>query len=171
MDIDIADLLDFTWIIENEVAASRHPIKATYYDVSWEDVVMWLNKQGIQAIITLSAERPLEIEEIKVLDKFNVSYLFLPITDFSIPDDDSIVERFVSYTSKLRGEKKPFLVHCAAGCGRTGIMLMIYLMEKGMSLNDAFNYIIDRRFCVSMLQDNMLQWNYVNEYAIKKGKI
>jgi protein-tyrosine phosphatase len=46
------------------------------------------------------------------------------IVDFDIPTNDQIIE-ITDIIAKAREEKKAVLVHCLAGCGRTGLILAL----------------------------------------------
>ena len=162
----LQEILDFTWIIENEIAACAHPLRATNYGFDWEEIVKFFQEQKISAVITLAHEWPLSDDEIAVLKRHNIDYLFIPIRDFSIPRNDSLIDSFLNYTRKLRQEKKAFLVHCYAGCGRTGLMTMIYLMDKCMTLDEAFEFALEKKLFES--REDVIR--YLKKFYTKKVK-
>ncbi|NHJ39900.1 MAG: hypothetical protein FK731_07690 [Asgard group archaeon] len=77
---------------------------------------------GIQVIISLDEgikEHP-QYKEIK--QEFEHHDLF--IIDYEIPSHDQVRE-IIEIISKARERKKAVLIHCLAGCGRTGLILAL----------------------------------------------
>lgn len=77
---------------------------------------------GIQVIISLDEgikEHP-QYKEIK--QEFEHHDLF--IIDYEIPSQDQVRE-IIEIISKARERKKAVLIHCLAGCGRTGLILAL----------------------------------------------
>ncbi len=108
-------LWNFSWIRENVIAGSAGPV----IDKQFE----FLDDKGIEVIINLADIQYELSKELK--DKF---YLYnLSITDFSIPTELNVME-FWSICKKHMDLKNPIVVHCHAGCGRTGTMLAIWIL-------------------------------------------
>jgi atypical dual specificity phosphatase len=87
-----------------------------------EDDLLQIEQLGIDVIISLDEgirEHP-NYEEMKT--KFEHHELF--ITDFDVPTKE-LIEQFLEIISAAQKEKKKVLVHCIAGCGRTGTMLAL----------------------------------------------
>ncbi len=124
---------NFSWIIEDELAGMAKPS-------SLVSDFEFLKEQGINAIISLT-ETSLQKS---VVNEFGFEYLHLPIPDFSIPTLQQI-EKFISFTNKLKEEHKKVVVHCKSGIGRTGTMLAIYFVTRGYSAKDAISEVRSKR--------------------------
>lgn len=106
--------LDFYCFKENELYGSELP--KTQEDLDY------IKKQGIKVIISLE-ETINELAEHSTL-KTDFEHIELYITDYGVPQTEQI-EKFLEVFSKAKEEKKSVLVHCYAGCGRTGVMLAL----------------------------------------------
>ncbi|MDW3612192.1 MAG: dual specificity protein phosphatase family protein [Nitrososphaeraceae archaeon] len=127
---------NFSWVIDNKLAGSGTPMTSEQY--------RWLIKNNIKSIVTVR-EFPLpqkwlvdnEKEETIIND-----YKFVYVKDYGVPPLE-VLDNIVDYINiKITKEKKPLVVHCAAGKGRTGTILAAYLLKQdNISSQDAIKKI------------------------------
>ena len=126
---------NFSWVIENKLAGSGTPMTAEQYE--------WLIKNNIRSIVTLR-EFPLPEKWLINNGKLEVEkdYKFEYVKDYGVPTL-KVLDEIVDYINKkINDEKKPLMVHCAAGKGRTGTILAAYLMKlENLSSHDAIKKI------------------------------
>ena len=108
-----------------------------------EEEVDWLARRGIGVVISLV---PLGDDVRRRMEDLGlVNYVF-PVDDFSAPP----VELLASVVDLINDEVKKgerVLVHCLAGCGRTGTVLAAYLVSKGMGPDEAVRHLRSIRPC------------------------
>ncbi len=80
--------------------------------------------------------------------EFGLEHYQISIPDFDIPSEHNVRE-FVDIVKTALSQGKPVLVHCLAGCGRTGTMLAIaevYLFGQTEG-RDAIDLVRKTRSC------------------------
>lgn len=118
---------NFSWVIEGMLAGSGMPTSREEMD--------WVRENGIKAVLTLT-EEPLPEQWLN-----NIDYLHVPTVNSSAPDIEDI-EKAVDFIDKNLKNNKSVMVHCAAGKGRTGTILVAYMMKfRGMNVKGAIEEI------------------------------
>lgn len=127
---------NFSWVIDNKLAGSGTPMTSEQY--------RWLIKNNIKSIVTVR-EFPLPQKWLIDNEKetiINDDYKFVYVKDYGVPSLE-VLDNIVDYiNNKITTEKKPLVVHCAAGKGRTGTILAAYLLKQdNISSEDAIKKI------------------------------
>jgi atypical dual specificity phosphatase len=134
---------NFSWVEENMLAGSGMPVTKAEVD--------WLVSQGIKSIVTVR-EEPLPQEWVNG----GMGYLHLPVDDFDAPSPEDI-DRAISFIEKEVAAGRPVLVHCAAGKGRTGVILAAYFVKaKGMGAAASIDRIREMR--PGSVQSEVQEW-------------
>jgi protein-tyrosine phosphatase len=100
----------FTWILKGRMAISW-----------WPDlyVVEKYRKEGITAIINCS-----EFDNRGSIPK-EFKYYHINIPDYGSPTEGQLA-KFFEVTSEFSADNRPIVIHCVAGCGRSGIMVVAW---------------------------------------------
>lgn len=131
----------FTWIEKGEIAASWWP-DPYVFDI--------YKTHGIKAIVNCSE---FDNEE-DVPDIFDYYHIHIP--DYGIASDDQI-ERFLKISETYKSENQPIVVHCVAGCGRTGQLIVAWGANFGLipENKDPVDWIRQQRECSLESQEQM----------------
>lgn len=123
----------FTWIVEGRMAASWWPDN---------DVLDYYKSAGIKVIINAS-----EFDyKAEISDQY--SYYYINIPDYGVPTDNQII-KFLKITDAHNESKDPIVVHCVAGCGRTGQLIVVWAAHNGYITknDDPVQWIRNLRRC------------------------
>lgn len=122
---------NFSWVIEGLLSGSGIPKS--------ENEMNWVKENGVKAVLTLIKD-PLPQPWISGLD-----YRHVPIIDKSAPSMNEI-EQGVDFVDMCLKDKRPIMVHCVHGKGRTGTILVAYMIKiKGLDADSAIQKIQQMR--------------------------
>lgn len=123
----------FTWIVEGVIAASWWPDPYVFdlYD-----------EQGIKVIVNVC-----EFDNRRDVPKRFDAH-FIRVADYGVPTDLQI-NHFIELMDEYHREGKPVVVHCVAGCGRTGQFIIAWCAKAGLIAKnqDPVAWIRSRRKC------------------------
>ncbi|CAN5165885.1 dual specificity protein phosphatase 23 [soil metagenome] len=123
---------NFSWVDAPRLAAHGYPESA-------EDIV-WLRKQGIEILISLTEDAAPR----QWVNDAGLMHVHIPIPDMTAPTDrqfDLILDTF----NRAHQANLGVAVHCAAGRGRTGVVLAAYFVHQGQSARDTITKVRNLR--------------------------
>ncbi|XP_016967182.1 dual specificity protein phosphatase Mpk3 [Drosophila biarmipes] len=104
-----------------------------------------LQKYNIKYVLNVTPDLPNEFEKSGI-----IKYLQIPITDHYSQDLAMHFPDAIQFIEEARSANSAVLVHCLAGVSRSVTVTLAYLMHtRGLSLNDAFMMVRDRKPDVS----------------------
>jgi atypical dual specificity phosphatase len=118
----------FSWIDKPLLAGLAMPES--------EEELLWLRRQGIEVLVSLTEEPPRR-------DWVNEAGLMVfhePIIDMEAPEQQQL-DRVISAIARAHAQKLGVAVHCGAGMGRTGVVLAAYLVHQGQSAREAISRV------------------------------
>ena len=112
------------WLEEGHLLGCAYPRRET--------ALAGLAQQGVSVLINLH-ERAHEPSR---LARYGLTEAHLPVADFTPPSPEQLAEGVAAIQQGIAGGKK-VAVHCGGGLGRTGTLLACYLVERGLSSEEA----------------------------------
>lgn len=150
------------------------PSKENLYPLRWitsqiavgyaphsQDDIDVVKASGIEAILNLCAEC-YDLHEIESAQGFDVHWL--PIADEEAPELDDAQKATDWLNSKITAGKK-VLIHCRFGIGRTGTMVMAWLIGQGYTADQAQELLSH----TPSRPNSRRQWDFLDAYGRSIG--
>lgn len=143
---------NFLWLRKGELAGTQRPGLTLDLDLD----LSALSRVGISVLVSLESEvDPIDRSALK---RHGIQGISLPIPDMgtpSMPDAEQLCQKMAA----LIAQGEAIALHCKAGIGRTGTMLVAYLIGEGMSALDALEHArkIEPRWVQSREQVQFLE--------------
>ena len=144
----------FSWIEKPLLAALARPNSLDEY--------VWLRKQGIEVLLSLTEDRPRR----DWTEAAGLLVFHEPLEDMEPPTQDQL-DRAVSAIVRANERNMPVAVHCGAGMGRTGVVLAAYFVAKGSTAANAIARV--RRLRPGSIETDE-QAEAVEHYARRKRR-
>jgi protein-tyrosine phosphatase len=97
------------------------------------------------------------------------SYHHINVPDFGVPSERQI-ETFLDIMHEHDSKGEPVVIHCVAGCGRTGQFIVAWCAKAGYisKSDDPVEWIIARRrCCLETADQRRFAEHLVRKYAIR----
>jgi atypical dual specificity phosphatase len=124
--------------------------------------LVWLRKQGIELLISLTEDRPRR----DWVNDAGLLVMHVPVEDMAAPTQEQL-DRCVSAIERANKHGMGVAVHCGAGLGRTGVVLAAYFVVKGTSAQNAIGKV--RRLRPGSIETDE-QADAVVEFARRRGQ-
>lgn len=151
------DFMNFGWVLKDELAGSQGP--TSFHDLTF------LHSQGVRAVIRME-ERTIAAGSGNIVD---LADMFEPVPDFTPPELEQI-QRMIEFIDQQTGERKPVVVSCYAGIGRTGTVLACYLVHRGAEPAEAINRVRQLRPGSVQTPEQEARVHQYAEWAQSPGK-
>lgn len=119
---------NFLWLKKGELAGTPRP--GLLIELEYDLVA--LQRVGITVLVSLTTH---PVDSV-ALDKYNIKGISLPIKDMGVPTIEAAME-LCKQVGQLTEQGEAIAMHCKAGMGRTGTMLVAQLIWEGESALDA----------------------------------
>lgn len=121
------------WALPGLLLAGEHPSGLTAE--ATRQRVSTLLGAGIECFLDLT--HPSEIDPYDQVLPFQIEYLRKPIRDHSLPEKREHMMEILDCLHDALRSGRPAYVHCRAGIGRTGMVVGCFLVERGLTGDEA----------------------------------
>lgn len=114
----------FSWIEKPLLAAMARP--------DAREQLTWLRRQGIEILISLTQQPPPR----DWINDAGLMLVHVPVEDMHPPTQPQL-DHCISVIRRAQEQNRGVAIHCGAGLGRTGTIVAAWLVEKGLSADNA----------------------------------
>ena len=131
----VSPLPNTYWVLPGLLLAGEHPSGLTAE--ATRQRVTTLIGAGIECFLDLT--HPSEIDPYDQVLPFQIEYLRKPIRDHSLPEKREHMMEILDCLHDALRSGRPAYVHCRAGIGRTGMVVGCFLVERGLTGDEALD--------------------------------
>ncbi|MBV9882231.1 MAG: dual specificity protein phosphatase family protein [Sphingomonadaceae bacterium] len=143
-----------SWLTETLAVGGRFPV---------EQVAELAGPLGMRAIVDLRAEC---CDDVALLSSHGLAFLHLPTPDLEPVSPAMLLEGVAFATGHLaRGER--VLIHCEYGIGRSALLALCILVDRGLPPFDALRLAKRRR---SIISPNAVQYRAWAQWLDRRGE-
>ncbi len=163
----IVFLMDLYWIDSSLAIASR-PRGGDWLD----DEMASLRREGVDLLVSCLV--PPEEQELRLSDEersatgAGITFTRVPIEDRGIPANSSNFEEVIRRLASDRRAGRRVAVHCRQGLGRAPLVAAAVLVRSGLSADEAWSLIRERRNGPVPDTDEQREW--VHAFARDGGR-
>ena len=141
-------IADSYWLIPGQLLAGEYP--GTYVLADTREKLATFVDAGIRTFIDLTEERELPaydrvLHELAAERAIEIRHIRQSIRDYCTPRDRAQMARILSTIRDEIAAGRPVYVHCWGGIGRTGTVVGCWLVEQGLTGDEALRRIAELR--------------------------
>lgn len=136
---------DFHWVMDGLAVGGRFP--AHHAPSLAQD-------HAIRAVVDLRAE---ECDDAEVLEKAGIRFLHLPTPDMNAVEL-AMLNQGVRFAGEHLERGERVLIHCQHGIGRSAMLALCVMVDRGMEPLQALRQAKQRRLCVSPSPSQFEGW-------------
>ncbi|HOW90906.1 MAG TPA: dual specificity protein phosphatase family protein [Anaerolineaceae bacterium] len=175
-DSPVLPFSDTYWVVPGKLMAGEYP-GVHNLEYSRKRIIA-LIRSGIRTIIDLTqpgdSDHPYaqHLSQEAELHGVEIKRLNFPVPDFGTPPA-GLMTRILNLIEDEIAEGKPIYVHCLAGIGRTGTVVGCYLVNQGLTGEEALAEITNLRANTSSWwhrsPENQDQVDFILNWAVRKA--
>ncbi|MDZ7792916.1 MAG: protein-tyrosine phosphatase family protein [Spirochaetia bacterium] len=104
-----------------------------------------IKARGVGTVVVLLPSHEIDdlygdVDLVDEYRKHGLGVVHFPLENFTVPDKIELFDELIARLVGILGEQ-PILVHCMAGCGRTGLIAAGVLVRHGSSATEAIEVV------------------------------
>lgn len=169
--------MDSYWVVPGKLMAGEYP--GAHFHGNTRKRIIALIRSGVRSIIDLTqpgdSDHPYAglLDEEAALYGVEIRRWNYPVPDFGIPPA-GLMTRILKRIEEEMAQGYPIYVHCLAGIGRTGTVVGCYLVNQGLSGEEALMEIANLRAKTSgwwrRSPENQDQADFILSWADEKER-
>lgn len=137
----------------HDMYLSSHPLEGVHHSGNVrshvDEFIADIKARGVGTVVVLLPSHELhdlygDVDLLEEYAQHQLEVVHFPLENFSVPEKIELFDGLIQQLVGTLGEH-PILVHCMAGCGRTGLIAAGVLVRHGSSATEAIEVVRDIR--------------------------